>query len=162
MENQFGGRFCPSLSGCVAKDGRMAHAMEGGYLDALYETAAQSYRAVLCEEGDGALSSLFATLAEDALWRFRLVGALIRELGANPTVRAQLRVDSYEPCGTRRELELRERERMIRDAIREKKREVDRMESLMGKTQDGVVRSLLATLIGEARRHAEQLESALK
>lgn len=162
MEKGLGGRFHPSLSGCVAKDGRMAHALEGCYLDALYETAAQSYRAVLCEESDGELSALFAGLGEDALWRFRLIGSLIREMGANPTVRAQLRVDAYEPNGICHEIELRERERMIRDAIREKKREVDRMESLMGKTQDGVVRSLLATLVGEARRNAERLEAVLK
>lgn len=162
MEKGHGGRFHPPLAGCVAKDGRMAHALEGCYLEALYETAAQSYRAVICEETDGELSALFAALAEEAHWRFRIFGELIWALGANPTVRAQLRVDAYEPRGGCREAELRERERMIRDAIREKKREVDRMESLMGKTQDGVVRSLLATLVGEARRHAERLECALK
>lgn len=162
MENRTGTRFSPVLAGCVATDARAARALEGCYLDALYTVAAESYRAARCEEWDGEQGALFRELAEEALYCLRILGELIVALGGDPAPRAQLRVDSYAPRGGCPEAELRECDRMLRDAIRERKRRIECMESVMGKTQDGVVRSVLATLIGEERRHAERLRARLK
>ena len=162
MEKRTGARFSPMLTGCVATDMRMARALEGCYLDILYAVAAESYRAAVCGKWDPELGSLFRDLAEEALCYLRISGELIAALGGDPAPRAQLRVDSYVPRSFCAEAELRERDRMLRDAIRERKRRCECMESVMGKTQDGVVRSVLATLIGEERRHAERLGEHLK
>lgn len=155
-------RFSPALAGCVATDARTARALESCYLDALYTVAAESYRAAICEAWDGELAALLRELVEEALYCMRILMELTVALGGDPAPRVQLRVDSYAPRGTCREAELRERDRMLRDAVCERKRRIECMESVMGKTQDSVVRSVLATLIGEERLHAERLIGSLK
>ena len=156
-----GERFRPTLHGCIARDSRMARALESCYLNALYEVSAQSYRSLMCEVTDPELSALFEELAVEALYRFRLLGEMILALGGNPTVRAQLRVDACDWYEESCEGALRETDRMLRDAIREKKRGIDHMEGLLGKTQDRVLRSVLTNLISEEQRHAERLQVAL-
>ena len=165
MRREFGDgqgeRFHPTLRGCVAKDVRMARALEGCYLRALYEVSAQSYRSILCEQSDRRLAELFEELAQAALVRFRMLGEMIAALGGNPAIRVGLRIEPYaifeDPC----EEGEREADRMLRDSIREKKREIDRMQSLLGKAQDRVLRAALASMISQEQEYAERLGEAL-
>lgn len=147
--------FRPNLAGCVAKDLRMARWIEECYAGALASMAAYTYRSLMTEQSDPALSRQLDSMSAEKAEHFRLLGELILALGAEPGLRAQVRVG-----GERRSREGGERTALLRDALREEKWAVDRMQTLMGRTEDRVVRSLLSYLISDGERCISALETA--
>ena len=153
--------FRPHFVGCVAKDVRFAQMLEEMYAEELAAVAADTYRSLLLEALGGRLCEAFDRFAMEEIAHLRLVGELCAALGRFPMLRAQIRMDprrlgvSAEPVtGTCVES-------MLREAIREENRSIDRYQTLMGKTQDRVVRSTLAYLAEEEQRHADALEEML-
>ena len=147
--------FRPSLDGCVGRDLRLARMLTDCYLNELYAHAANTYRSLLCEKGERTLSDLFDELAADENEHFRLLGGLILALGGDPMIRTQLGVGgNITACDGRWGM------RMLDDALCEKKKMIDRYQTVMGHTQDRVVRSVLLYLLENEERHVERLQRA--
>lgn len=160
-ENNLYPPFRPALRGCVAKDMRLARAVQECYAHALYKVAADTYRSLLCEGVDETACELFDCIAVDEAEQFRLLGELIVALGGNPVLQTGIRVEPVEiSCrkdvhGNRAVLH------MLRESAREEHTAIDRLETLMSRTQDRVVRSLIAYILTNEQRHAERLKAAM-
>jgi len=162
MEKDWDGRgfpaFYPTLDGCVARDLRFAAALEESYMEELGSVAAYTYRALLWAKREPDVASLFDWLAKEEMLHFRMLGELILALGGNPVVHASLRVQGIEQDGRGGcKKDMRSRASLFADSIREERRGIDRYQTLMGRTQDRVVRSVLAHLLGDEHRHVEAL-----
>ncbi|MBQ7346756.1 MAG: hypothetical protein IJW55_02265 [Clostridia bacterium] len=154
--------FHPTLQGCVVRDQRFARALEESYLEELYAISAYVYRSLLTAGHNKALSELFEELAKDEMRHFRLLGELILALGGNPTICTQLRVGSPDGMGNSCAPTCRGTSRMVSDSLREEKRGIDRYQTLMGRTQDRVVRSVISHILSDEHRHVEELCAAEK
>ena len=156
-----GSRFRPTLQGCVATDTRLARAIEECYLDKLQAFAAYTYKSIMADREDCAISELLEEIAEEEQEHFRLLGELIVALGANPTIRTCIKVPVIGggACGEDGRGTLHQ---MLEAACCEEKKWIDRLQGIMGKTTDRVVRALLDYIISDEQRHAEQLRSALE
>ena len=150
--------FHPTPEGCVVRDIRFARALEELYVGELSAIASASYRSMLCDPCDRRLSELLLEEMQDEILHFRLLGELILALGGNPTVRTQISVETLhrpnDPQNGCRELS----KTVLSQAVRDKKRSIDRCQTMLGRTQDRVVRSLLLWLIDEEQRHADRLK----
>ena len=150
-------RFHPIPEGCVMHDARMVRAVEELYAEELSAMAAASLRSMLCEPHDSALSEAFHAQMCDEIAHVRVLGELILALGGAPTLRAQIRVDCLRTHDAAREEPPLFLRTLAEGAWREKRRSVDRYQTILGRTQDRVVRSLLLSLIDEEQRHAAYL-----
>ena len=153
--------FRPNLRACVGEDVRLARAVEESYLEKLASVAAYTYRSLMTEEIDCALAEVFDSYAVEEMEHFRLLGDLILSLGGDPALRTQVRVTPIDWRRERRKEQDRTVIQLLEEAIREEKRSVERLEVLMGHTEDRVVRSLLAYLISDGQRHVSCLQDAL-
>jgi len=149
--------FHPTPDGCVTRDLRLARAMQELYVDELTAIAAASYRAMLCAACDRELSELLHRQMRDEIRHFRFVGELILSLGGNPCVRMQIRVDPLTRTGDLDPDRCHLPKTVLCVALADKKRSVDRYQTMLGRTQDRVVRSFLSQMIDEEQRHAERL-----
>jgi len=150
--------FHPTPNGCVLQDLRFARALDELYADELNAIATASYRSMLCEECDHALSILFYEQMQDEIQHFRFLGELILALGGNPALRTQIRVETMHRPDDPRSSCAALSEELLRAALRDKRRSIDRYQTMLGRTQDRVVRSLLCQLIDEEQRHSERLK----
>ncbi|MBQ9784876.1 MAG: hypothetical protein IJW29_05200 [Clostridia bacterium] len=141
-------RFRPRLEGCVARDRHMAAALEVCYVDAFASVAANVYRSLVTAEADRGLSETYEWIAEEALEEFRTLGELILALGGDAMLRQSRRV---RPCASSSDT------RFLRACRAECERSIDRYETLMSRTGDRVVRSVLAGLLSGQRRIAEKI-----
>lgn len=153
--------FRPTLKGCVSQDARMARAVNDCYCAKLISLAAYTYAALMTSQGDRALSDMLDAFAVEEAEHFRLLGELILALGGNPAVRTQVRVSQMErkndlcmPC----ERSIRQ---MIEESVQAEKAMSERLQTLMGKTEDRVVRSLFAYLDSDGQRHIEHLMAVI-
>ena len=151
--------FRPVLEGCVVRDCRMARALGDRYQSELYTIAAYLWRSLMSEKHNRGLSDLFDLFAREEIEHFRLVGELIASLGGVPTLYTQIRIDPSRYVGETGSQCL---ERLVREAIRDEKRMVDRYQTLMGQTNDRVVRSVLSHILSDEHRHIEQLREKLE
>lgn len=153
--------FRPTLRGCVSQDHRMARAVTECYYAKLCSFSAYTYASLMTESKDRALSDMLDSFAAEEGEHFRLLGELILALGSNPNVKTQVRVSAMEwregACGS---LEKAVRE-MLQEAITFEKNANDRFQTLMGCTEDRVVRSLFAYLLSDCQRHIEHLRAAI-
>ena len=150
--------FRPQLMGCVARDKGFARMLEGVNLHTLYSFATMTYRALLAERCDHRLCALFDEIVYDESEHFRLIGALIFALGGNPSIRAQLQVARLEPNDGQDAPPERLASQLIMQTLEEKKRSINRLQTLMGRSRDRIVRSILAYLIADEERHMEMLK----
>ena len=148
--------FRPRLIGCVSQDIRMARAIGECYQCELYAIAAYLWRSLLCERQDRELSTLCEQYAREEIEHFRLLGELIVSLGGRPALYTQVKID---PANYPREDGAACVRQMMCEAIADERQMIDRYQTLMGKSSDRVVRSILAGLISDAHRHVERLES---
>lgn len=153
--------FRPALRGCVARDVRLAREACECYFHALYRIAANTYRSLMCEGVNRELADLFDEIAIDESEQFRLLGQLVVALGGNPAVHTHLRTEMLELGGGGGERDLHAVRHMVREALRDKKAAIDRCQTLMGHTQDRVVRSFLAHLLSCEQRHVEMLQAKM-
>ena len=148
--------FRPTLRGCVARNPQLARAFSGIYQHTLYEVAAMTYRSLIAETTDHGAARLFDEIAIDAAEHFRLLGDLILALGADPCIQVNLCV---EHAPRQKSAFSNFVIQMISDAKQEKKRSIDRLQTIMGKSADRVVRSVLSHLLDDESRHLAALEA---
>ncbi len=151
--------FRPTLRGCVGKDPRLCRMLEPAYGGELYAVAANTYRSLLCESVDVSLSAVFDRIAVCEAEHFRLLGELILCLGGNPALHVPLKLSPVEPPCRGHASESRSICRMLTEAIQEKRRTIERYQTLMGQTCDRVVRSLLVQLIADEEAHLGELRA---
>lgn len=144
-------RFRPRLEGCVARDRHFASLLEGSYADTFASIAANIYRSLAVETCDGGLSELYEWIAVEELETFRTLGELIMALGGDAAGLRSRRMRPWaaqsDPC-------------FLRACYAECERNVDRYETLMSRTGDRVVRSVMAKLLSSERRIMEKLMRA--
>lgn len=151
--------FRPTLAGCVTRDLALARALEGLYLHALYSVAATTYRSLIAERHDRALAATLDEISIDQSEHFRLLGDLILALGGNPTVRTEMQVEPIPALATDGRHAEEIAARLISRTFAERKWSIDRMQTLMGSTQDRIVRSILVHLITDEERHLQMLRN---
>ncbi len=165
MEPSFDKKGCPpfrpTLDGCVGRDPRMAKLLEGCYRNELYAVSAYTYRSLMCEPIDREVADLFDAIAVEESEHFRLIGQLIVALGGNPEISAQLRVHTESLAREDSAQGARGVRQMLLRSVREEKASIERYQTLMGSTQDRVVRSLLAHILSNEQYHIDQLQRAL-
>lgn len=130
-------------------------------MEELRAIAAASYRAMLCERISQAVSSLMLEMMQNAIAQFRFLGELILALGGSPCIHAQIRVDTKHRAGDTRTGEDQLLWELLQDAARDRRNSIDRYQSLLGRTQDRVVRSMLMQLILEEQRLSERVKKML-
>ena len=150
--------FRPALSGCVAQDRHLARAVGETYQWGMYLIAAYLWRSVMSETRDSALSDLFDRCAKEEIEHFRLLGELASALGGAPRLYTQVRID---PARYGAPTETGFLTRLVREAICEEKQMIDRLQTLMGRTCDRVVRSVLSQMISDEHRRVERLSGEI-
>lgn len=143
--------FRPNLNGCVAKDPRLARATEECYREELASSAAYTYRSLLTESENPILADRMDDFAVEDAEHFRMLGKLILALGCDPSVRARIFVggDPRRPCSPLS---------IATDALRQEQEQIDRLQTLLGKSVDRVVRSLLSYILADHSRRISFLE----
>lgn len=141
-------RFRPPLSGCVARDRHYAAALEGAYVDAFSAIAANIYRSLILLEHDRGMSDTYEWIAQEKLEAFRTLGELILALGGDAALCRYQRPRRGGGTGD---------EGYLCACRAECARSIDRYETLMGRTGDRVVRSVIAGLLAGERRIMEKL-----
>ena len=157
-EQRTGMPFRPTLKGCVTQDHRMARGVAECYFGKLSSLAAYTYTGLMTERSDPALSDMLDAFAIEESEQFRMLGELILALGGNPCVRTQVRMTPMEWHEGGESKAVRQ---MLEEHIQSEKSMNDRLQTLMGRTEDRVVRSLLAYLISDGQRHIEHLRAAI-
>lgn len=145
VEMKRAARFRPRLEGCVARDRYFAGVLEGCYIDAFSAVAANIYRSLVSEKHDKGLAELYEWIAVETLESFRLLGELIMALGGEGALRQTRRVRAGATNS------------FLTECRAERERNIDRYETLMSRTGDRVVRSIMAKLLAAERRMLEKL-----
>ena len=146
--------FRPSLRGCVGRDARMAAALYTCCSEAFFSISDNIYRSLICEDCDTALSDLFEELAQKDLERFRLLGELFLALGE-----ADGQKTSRYPYFKRSACPLRCQDSPALAALWERRRNIDCYETLMGRTEDRVVRSVFSKILATEHLLCRRLEA---
>ena len=146
--------FRPSLRGCVARDARMAAAVYTCCSEAFFSISDNIYRSLVCRDSDTALAELFEEIAERDLERFRTLGELFLAL-SNVDGRKNVR----SPYFKRPSCPVRNQDSLATAALWERRRNIDCYETLMGRTEDRVVRSIFTKLLSTERLLCHRLEA---
>ena len=146
--------FRPSLRGCVCRDTRLATAVYTCYIDAFFSISNNIYRSLICKDCDTALSSLFDEIAQQDLENFRLFNELFLALSeADGHKTRQYPHLKHPVCPSH------EQGSPALTALWERRRNIDCFETLMGRTEDRVVRSVFSKLLSAERALCRRLES---
>ena len=146
--------FRPSLRGCVGRDARLAAAVYTCSIEAFWSISDNVYRSLVCRDCDTVLSDLFNELAERDLERFRLLGELFLALGEND----KQKTPCY-PWRKRTSTSACNQGSPAAAALWERRRNIDCFETLMGRTEDRVVRSVFSKILSTERLLCRKLES---
>ena len=149
--------FRPSLRGCVGRDTRLAAAVYTCSAEAFFSISENVYRSLVCKDCDTSLSDIFNELAEADLERFRLLEELFLALNDEKKART--------PCYSSRKrapLSTHLQDSLARTALWERRRNIDCFETLMGRTEDRVVRSVFSRILSTERHLCRKLESLCK
>lgn len=149
--------FRPSLRGCVGRDARLAAAVYTCSTEAFFGISDNIYRSLVCKDSDTALSDLFEELAENDLERFRLLGELFLALGEGEKQKTPC-----SPWRKRSAYPTRNHDSPAGAALWERRRNIDCFETLMGRTEDRVVRSVFSKILSTERLLCRKLESFCK
>ena len=149
--------FRPSLRGCVGRDTRLAAAVYTCAVEAFFSISDNIYRSLVCKDCDTSLSDLFNELAEADLERFRLLEELFLALNGNK----KLQTPCY-PSRKRAPLSHHTQDSFARTALWERRRTVDCFETLLGRTEDRVVRSVFSKILSTEHHLCRKLESFSK
>ena len=155
-------RFCRG-NAChmPSRDRRPLRLLEECYRAELCGVAAYTYRSLITEEVSGELSAAMDRIAVDEMEHFRLMGALIRSLGGNPSISVRVQNEPY----SFEQLSPQKAEatlvRMLREALREEQEEIDRYQTALAHTEDRILRSFLCQVIADEERHAAKLRSIM-
>ncbi len=147
--------FRPSLRGCVCRDARLAAAVYTCSAEAFFGISDNIYRSLICRDCDTALSNLFEELAQKDLEKFRTLGELflaLSEADGHKIRSYPYRKRTSPPCPSS--------DSLVTSALWECRRNIDCLETLMGRTEDRVVRSVFAKLLSAENLLYHRLESA--
>jgi len=145
--------FRPSLRGCVGRDVRLAASIYTCCSEAFFSISDNIYRSLVCRDCDTALSDLFEEIAQADLERFRTLGELFLALSEGDRQRT-----SCIPYRKRSPLPSRNQDSNVNAALWERRRNIDCLETLMGRTEDRVVRSVFSKLLSAERILCRRLE----
>lgn len=146
--------FRPSLRGCVSRDARLAASLYTCCANAFFSISDNIYRSLVCRDSDTALSDLFEEIAERDLERLRTLGELFLALSD-----ADGRKTTRYPYFKRNACPTRCHDTPVTAALWERRRNIDCFETLMGRTEDRVVRSILTKLLSVERLLCRRLEA---
>ena len=149
--------FRPSLRGCVGRDVRLAAALYTCSMEAFVSISDNVYRSLICRDCDTALSDLFEELAQADLERFRTLGELFLALGGGDGQKRFCHTPRKRACVT-----AHRQDSLAEAALWERRRNIDCFETLTGRTEDRVVRSVFAKLISTEELLCRRLESVCK
>ena len=143
----------------LRRDPRMARLLFRAYYDELNALSTYTYNSIILAELRPAVASLFSSLSMTEMHHFRLIGEAIRHLGGNPSIRADLRVTSFEPCPdavhTHTESVCRQ---MIRNALSGEQTAAWEYRALAAKTRDDGLKQILYRLAADEEEHACMLQ----
>lgn len=148
------------LKGIAAHDPRYAGLLLPAYQEELSAVASYTYRSLLSSEYSREHSDLFDRIATDALRHFQTLGELIVALGGNPVMysrHCEEPTDAEPDSGSASPLP-----GFLRQSIREEQIAIEHCETLMGKTDDRVVRSVLLQIVQEKQSHLHSLCAACR
>ena len=154
-------RFRPMFMGCVARDPAMARALGGLYGRELSLMAKNIFRSVVVSVKDPLCGRLLERIAQEDCAHFRLLGELILALGGSPALRTVVRTDARRCLATTGLDGDEDVRQWLQETLREKLCTVERLEELLGRSEDRVVRSLLTDLVQDEGKHAEWLRQEL-
>ncbi len=149
--------FRPSLRGCVSRDARLAASLYTCCSHAFFSISDNIYRSLICRDSDTALSDLFEELAQADLEQFRTLGELFLALSD-----ADGRKPPRYPYYKRSACPSQNQDSPVLAALWERRRNIDCFETLMGRTEDRVVRSVFSKLLAAERILYRRLESICK
>ena len=149
--------FRPSIRGCVGRDTRLAAAVYTCSAEAFFSISDNIYRSLVCKDCDTPLSDLFNELAEADLERFRLLEELFLALNNNKKPKTP-----YSSSPKRAPLSRHTQDSFARTALWERRRNIDCFETLMGRTEDRVVRSVFSKILSTEHHLCRKLESFSK
>ena len=149
--------FRPSLRGCVGRDARLASSIYTCCSRAFFSISDNIYRSLICRDSDTALSDLFEELAQTDLEQFRTLGELFLAL-SDADRRKTLRY----PYFKRASRPSQNQDSPALAALWERRCNIDCFETLMGRTEDRVVRSVFSKLLSAERLLCRRLESICK
>lgn len=144
---------------CLRKDPRMARLLFRAYYDELTSLSAYTYNSILLADPRPAVAALFQSLSMTEMRHFRLLGEAIRRLGGNPSIRADLRVTSFETCAESPHPQTEAVCKcMVRNAICAEQTAAWEYRALAGKTADEGLRRLLCALAHDEEEHEAMLQ----
>lgn len=149
--------FRPSLRGCVGRDARLATAVYTCCGEAFWSISDNIYRSLIYKDCDTSLSDLFEELAQADLERFRTLGELFLALCEGEK--------SKTPCYPYRKRTLssaRNQNSHLQAALWGRRHNIDCFETLMGRTEDRVVRSVFSKILSVEHTLHRRLESLCK
>ena len=145
--------FRPSLRGCVSRDARLAASIYTCCANAFFSISDNIYRSLISKDIDTALADLFEEIAEKDLEQFRTLDELFLALSD-----ADVRKTPRSPNFKRSTSPLRCQDSLVTTALWERRRNIDCFETLMGHTEDRVVRSVFSKLLADERLLCRRLE----
>ena len=145
--------FRPSLRGCIGRDARLASAVYTCCSEAFFSISDNIYRSLICRDCDTALANLLEELAEADLERFRLLEELFLALSETDKQKR-----TCYPCRKRSVGASPQQDSLACTALWERRRNIDCFETLMGRTEDRVVRSIFSKILSTERLLYRKLE----
>ena len=149
--------FRPSLRGCVGRDARLAASVYTCCSEAFFSISDNIYRSLSYKDTNNTLCDLFEDLAQADLERFRTLGELFLALSgaeSQRTWRSPYCKRSSRPCSNQESPTL--------TVLWERRRNIDCFETLMGRTEDRVVRSVFSKILANERLLCRRLEAICK
>lgn len=159
--NEWSQRYMGQTRRLSCRDSRAITLLEDCYCAELSSVAAYTYRSLVTEGISGELSTLLDRIAVDECEHFRLVGSIIVSMGGNPVIRSRVQTEPYDFAGLSPQKTEITVCRMLREAMQEEREEIDRYQTLMGRTDDRVLRSFLAQIIADEERHVVGIKSMM-
>lgn len=144
---------------CLRKDPRMARLLFRAYYDELTALSTYTYNSIILSDLCPAVATLFESISMTEMRHFRLLGDTIRRIGGNPSIRADLRVTSFEPCAESSHPHIEAVcNRMVRNAICAEQTAAWEYRALAGKTADEGLHRLLCCLAHDEEEHEAMLQ----
>ena len=148
-----------SLYGSIPQDLRIARILQTVYMSELEDAVKYRYQHVLTDGIDSRASEVFDSISLDEYEHFRLVGILIRALGANPVPIARIRtpaIDFTDDVSCRAPLVVR---RMVESDIKDEIQTAETFRAIKALVPKDYteVRGILDGIISDETEHKREL-----
>ena len=141
-------------------DPRMARLLFRSYDDELTAVSTYLYNSIQLADECPQIAALYESIAMTEMRHFRLIGKAIRRMGANPAIRADLRIASFEICPDTAQRCMEQTARAtVRAAVAAEQTAAWEYHTLAQKTRDETLKALLCRLATEEEEHARMLQN---